>query len=106
MMQFNNISAIPTNYPFRYTIDFHVRMMAAKNNMGIEDVVKEILSLLDAAKVGLSERHFRRYRTEAKDSTKAEMSYERREIIGEYCGLSDPDALITNNIIQQTINEL
>jgi|GEM_PF-4733277 len=102
MTQFtNSISDIPANYPFRYTIDFHLKIMAAKNNMGITDVVKEVILLLEAAGVGLSERQFHRYRIETKDSRKEELSYERREVIGEYID-ADPDHLITHNILQQT----
>ncbi len=106
MPQFTNyISEIPTNYPFRYTLDFHIKMIAAKNGIGVMDVVKEMVSLLEVAGFGLSERQFHRYRIEAKDSTKEELSYARREVIGDYIN-RDPDDLITHNIIHQTSTEL
>ena len=106
MTQFtNSISDIPANYPFRYTLDYHIRMIAAKNNMGVLDVVKELVLLLEAAGVGLSERQFHRYRIEPKDSSKEELSHIRREVIGGYLDL-EADALITGNIIHSSINEL
>ena len=103
MPQFNNkISQIPTDYPYRYTLDFHIRVLAARRGIGIMDIMAEILALLEVGQVGMTGRQLYRYRIEAKDSTKEELSEERKEIIGEYLELDNTDELVTSNILLPT----
>lgn len=87
------------SYPFRYTIDFHLKVRSAQLGATLSAIKQELLAKLDSKGIGMSERMLDRYRMQRQDSDDSKLNEERLALIGEYFGVP-ADEIITDNIRQ------
>ncbi len=75
--------SLPPDYDLRYTLDYLIRRKAVQSGLPLLSISEDLAQLMKC-----TTRMLMYYRKEKRDSSRAPLSEERLELIGEYFGVS------------------